>query len=181
MPYAKDNISWPELSSHPVRLLDVLSSADRERLVAWRLHMLRPDGNPALEGKQATPYTDPILKHNSVQYGGFLRELGERNMIGYRKVSEYDSMLGIFFVKKKSSQLRLIFDTRRLNVKFTEPPSTDLPSADAFTRLDLPENVPFYIASGDLANAFYTLAVPDKLAHLFTLPTVEARHAGHQC
>ena len=28
LPYAKESISWPEVSSHPVRLLDVLSSAD---------------------------------------------------------------------------------------------------------------------------------------------------------
>ena len=62
--------------------------------------MLGSDDDSALQGKQVTPYIDPILKHNSVEYGGFLRELGERNMAGYRKVSEYNSRLGIFFVKE---------------------------------------------------------------------------------
>ena len=83
-----------------------------------------------------------------------------------------------FFVAKKSGQLRLIFDTRLLNQAFIDPPSTDLPSADSFTRLELPEDSQFFIGSGDLSNAFYTLQVPSKLGELFTLPTAQAGTLG---
>ena len=58
------------------------------------------------------------------------------------------------------------------------PPSTDLPSADAFTRTEFVESSPFYVGSGDLANAFYTLAVPHDLAEKFTLPAIEAWRIG---
>lgn len=34
------------------------------------------------------------------------------------------------------------------------------------------------MGSGDLANAFYTLGVPDELARMFTLPAVKAEKLG---
>jgi hypothetical protein len=62
-----------------------------------------------------------------------------------------------------------------MNLDFKEPPKTDLPSADAFTRLETPINEEFYIGSGDLANAFYTLSVPPDLAERFILPSSRPR------
>ena len=161
-PYAKENISWPEVQSEPVPVTGCLSQADREWLGAWRTHMLRSSDDPVVCEAPVVPYIDPVLKNNKGEYAGFLSELAKRNMIGFRADSEYESMLGIFFVKKKSGQLRLIFDTRKLNKLFIDPPSTDLPSAEAFTRLEMPEDQQFYVASGDLANAFYTLSFPRR-------------------
>ena len=97
-----------------------------------------------------------------------------RNMVKFKEAGDQQGVLGIFFVRKKSGQLRLIFDTRKMNLDFRDPPKTDLPSADAFTRVETPVNEEFYIGSGDLANAFYTLSVPQDLAERFTLPTIEA-------
>ena len=42
---------------------------------------------------------------------------------------------GIFFVRKKNGSQRLIFDTRILNRKFVDPPSTDLPSITLCRRI----------------------------------------------
>ena len=177
-PYAKENISWPEVQSEPVPVTGCLPPADREWLGAWRTHMLRSRDDPIVSEAQVVPYIDPVLKHNKSEYAGFLSELAKRNMIGFSANSEYESMLGIFFVKKKSGQLRLIFDTRKLNQLFIDLFSTDLPSAEAFTRLEMLEDQPFYVASGDLANAFYTLSVPEELGRLFTLPAIEAGRVG---
>ena len=176
--YAREKVSWPEVSSQPIPLAKCLPSGDRERLGHWATHMLRSKDDVLLNAERVVPYIDPILKHNQTEYAGFLQELLKRNMVGFRTSREYESMLGIFFVKKKTGQQRLIFDTRRLNQLFEEPPNTDLPSAEAFTRLETVENESFYIASGDLANAFYTLAVPEELGHMFTLPLVSASLVG---
>ena len=177
-PYTKERVSWPQVNSEPVGLVDCIPDADSEWLQAWREHMLKhgPGGDDGSVDIQ--PYIDPILKHNKKEYAGFLKELQLRNMIKFKRVDGYGSQLGIFFVKKKSGQLRLIFDTRKLNQQFIEPPHTDLPSADAFSRVSLPEDSQFYIGSGDLANAFYTLAVPDSLGKMFTLPAVQAAAVG---
>ena len=172
-PYAKENISWPEASSQPVSAMGCLAKGDREWLGAWRTHMLRPSDDVVAEQEPFTPYIDPVLKHNKMEYAGFLEELHQRNMIGFTNISEYGGMLGVFFVKKNSGQLRLIFDTRKLNQLFRDPPNTDLPSAEAFTLLETVQDKSFYIAPGDLANAFYTLTVPEELGHMFTLPPIE--------
>ena len=91
--------------------------------------MLRSDASKVQE--KVVPYVDPILNNNPHEYGGFKKELHTRGMLRYR-VGECGK-LGIFFVSKKSGQLRLIFDTRLLNQHLGQPPNTDLPSADAFT------------------------------------------------
>ena len=111
LPYVKENISWPEACSKPVPLGDCLATADREWLGAWRTHMLRGADAAKVEGKAITPYIDPILKHDAKKYGEFLRELQSRNMIKFQHGEGVASKLGIFFVRKKSGMLRLIFDT----------------------------------------------------------------------
>ncbi|CAL1150767.1 unnamed protein product [Cladocopium goreaui] len=177
-PYVKENVSWPEVSNCPVSLCSCMPTADNERLGAWRKHMLRDVADSGRVDKPVKPYVDPILKNNAVIYGDFLKELSKRNMVKFKIANGEQSNLGVFFVKKKSGQLRLIFDTRRLNESFHAPPTTDLPSADAFTRTEFVEGSQFYIGSGDLANAFYTLAVPNDLAEMFTMPAIEAGKAG---
>ena len=153
---AKENISWPEVESSPVDVLGCLPRAARERLGAWRKHMLLSESQPSQEIEHVVPYIDPVLKHSPAEYAGFVIALEERSMIRYQLAGDCESLLGVFFVYKKSGQPRLIFDTRKLNQMFSSPPDTGLPSADAFTRVEMPENRPFLIAFGDLANAFYT-------------------------
>ena len=83
-----------------------------------------------------------------------------------------------FFVTEKDGSLRLIFDTRLINLMFHTPPSTRLPSAAAFSQTECRGDKPLYFASGDLANAFYTLGLPPGLAELFTLPAIAAAEIG---
>lgn len=176
--YAKESVSWPKVETSPVAIEECLSSADSERLATWRQHMLKPASDKDGEALIKKPYFDPILKHNRKEYLQFIRELYNRNMIRFKAWDGSSGDLGIFFVRKKNGSQRLIFDTRILNHKFFDPPSTDLPSADAFTRLETVPDIPFYVGSGDLANAFYTLGVPDDLARMFTLPAVEVESFG---
>ena len=176
--FVKESVSWPQVESSPVPLDQCLGPADRERLATWRRHMLKPSDSDGEEPAIKHAYMDPILKHNMHEYVGFISELQKRQMVAFKIHSGEAADLGIFFVRKKGNKQRLIFDTRILNQKFVEPPSTDLPSADAFTRLELPEECSFSIGSGDLANAFYTLGVPDDLARMFTLPPLKADLLG---
>lgn len=176
--YAKDSVSWPEVETFPVDLRDCLPPADREWLATWQQHMLLSTSGKDLGSKIKQPYTDPIFKHNPKQYLGFLKELKNRNMLRFKQHDGSPADLGVFFVRKKNNKQRLIFDIRILNEKFIDPPKTDLPSADAFTRMDIDGIGPFFIGSGDLANAFYTLAVPDSLARMFTLPGIKAENLG---
>ena len=174
--YARDNISWPQASTAPVPLERCLAPADREWLGTWQSHMLRSEDGDA--DSKVVPYIDPILKNDPGEYCNFLQELQKRQMVSFRVAKGEKGKLGVFFVAKKSGQLRLIFDTRLLNQSFHDPPSTDLPSADSFTRLEMPPDQQFFLGSGDLSNAFYTLSVPPELGKMFTLPCVKAGPLG---
>eukprot|EP00435_Cladocopium_sp_Y103_P050327 s239_g15.t1 len=178
MSYTRELVSWPKVDTSPVPLERCLPVGDRERLATWQQHMLRPVGEARNDIDIKRPYMDPILKHNIHEYSQFIQDLHDRSMIKFKIHDGTPGDLGIFFVRKKNGTQRLIFDTRILNHKFVDPPSTDLPSADAFTRLEMPDDTTFFAGSGDLANAFYTLGVPDDLAQLFTLPPIKARELG---
>ena len=126
-----------------------------------------------------------VLQHlfaSKKSYAKFLARLYAAGMltwvgIGKKQVS---GALGFFFVKKKDGSQRIIFDTRILNEKFKKPPKTALPSAAAFSNLevvDSEDNVEdLNIACADVRNAFYTLEVPEGLSQEFTFPPIRHKH-----
>jgi hypothetical protein len=83
--------------------------------------------------------------------------------------------VGIFFVKKKSGDLRLIFDTRRSNCKFEAPPYTGLPSAEGLADLEAGVDHPLIFGAGDVEVCFYQYALPLALRGYFGLPAVKAK------
>ena len=119
--------------------------------------MLRPVGEDNDKRPVSRAYMDPILNYNHVEYVRFLQDLRDRSMIKYKVWDGNPADLGIFFVRKKNGSQRLIFDTRILNRKFVDPPSTDLPSADAFTRLEMPEGESFYMLALVILQTLSTL------------------------
>ena len=86
------------------------------------------------------------------------------------------SLLGIFFVIKKSSMIRMILDTRGRNKFFQPHASTRHPSGAAFVEMDASPNGPVYFASGDIKDCFYHLGVPPGLEQWFSLPWIHRRH-----
>jgi hypothetical protein len=164
--YAEAKVAWPAVNSSPVPLGKCLRSADSEWLQDWQRMLRDPAEAQELRDTLALKrhYTDPILRHNRSEYGKFVRQMHSRRMIRFKVSDGKAGRLGIFFVGKKSGALRLFFDTRILNTMFRSPPKTDLPSAASFSSIESPSNDTLFMASGDLANAFYTLELPDDLA-----------------
>ena len=126
--------------------------------------------------KSFKPYFDPELADNHSTYGDFLTRLHAAGMLRFRASHETCGALGIFFVRKKDDSLRLIFDTRKLNMRFKDPPKTELPTASAMSNIESFDSSNVYLGSGDIKNAFYSLRVPDALSDLFTLPRIRARY-----
>ena len=73
------------------------------------------------------------------------------------------SYLGVFFVKKKTGKLRIIFDTRDVNNLFRPPPTTRLPTAAAFSRLESGGVDEIWFAAGDIEDCFYHIGMPEGL------------------
>ena len=68
-------------------------------------------------------YHDPVLKRNRKQYVSYLKQLYGCGLIGLTSSCNIVCQPGLFFVRKKSNQLRMIVDARRANLRFRKPPS----------------------------------------------------------
>ena len=124
--------------------------------------------------KTCKPYCDPSLFASRKTYADFLLRLHLAGMLKFRRASGSQGSLGVFFVKKKDGTLRIIFDTRKLNLRFKDPPKTQLPTASAFSQLECPADANLFIAGGDIRNACYGLSVPEDISNMFTLPFISA-------
>ena len=166
-----------------MNLIDGLDEADRARLNDWERHMLR-DPNEADEIRQRAelrrPHCDKELLKSPKVYGDFLNRLADAGMVRFERAERREGVLGVFFVHKKSGQQRIIFDTRILNSQFVDPPRAQLPLAAALSVVEIGPGEQLYIASGDISNAFYGMAIPESLGSRLTLPTARAAHVSRK-
>ena len=114
-------------------------------------------------------------------YGDFVKELVSRGMARLAPCTDLgggSATAGLVFVRKKADRQRIIFDTRLANCDFAAPPSTHLPSAAAFARMETMECDVVWCSAGDIQNAFYAIEVPEELGSCFRLPSVRGGAAG---
>jgi len=123
--YARDLVSWPTTGNRPMCVGDGLAAADKEWLHDWQVHLLRDkqafEQDAAAFGAHRI-YCDPLLFRSPKKYASFLSELKSRGMLRWRKAKGEAGKLGVFFVAKKDGRLRIVFDTRLLNLMFIPPP-----------------------------------------------------------
>jgi hypothetical protein len=120
------------------------------------------------------PYSDPALTRSPGVYAEFIATLLKSNIIRLRQKCE--ATVGIFCVAKSNDRQRIIFDTRIINTDFVEPAHTSLPSAAAWSQLQLTPGAQFHMAQLDVENAFYRIRVPPDADHFFILPPVSIKH-----
>ena len=114
-PYAKDKVSWPEVGSSPLALVDGLPQADSDRLQKWASRMLRdPSEAEALRGARRpdcdAPTAIPIFSPSLPCTLTFADNMA-RNLVRLSKAGNRKADLGVFFVEK-GDKIRLIMDTR---------------------------------------------------------------------
>ena len=179
VPYDKDLVSWPALGAVPVDLASALSAEHTSWLRDLTANMRRPPAAAAALRSELglrQPYVDPAFRHQRV-YADFIKGMLERGMV--RLVpTQAEATVGLFFVKKKSGRQRIIFDTRLANCDFEPPPSTHLPSASAFSKMETSECDVVWYSVGDVENAFYAISVPPELGACFRLPPIRAGLVG---
>ena len=175
-PYREGDVSLPTAGSEPADPSSLLGYEDRLLWEGWREHILRPELDAAAARQQQRlhkAYSDPALVCRPRVYSRFLKQLCDAKVCTLRPFRE--ATVGIFFVTKKLNRLRLIFDTRLVNLAFTEPPHTDLPSAGAWGRVEVKRGDVLYISQSDVADAFYRIKLPPGLSDMFVLPRVPTK------
>ena len=127
----------------------------------------------SLEGLPAECAVDPILKKGGVSYGRFLASLVDCDIIERAEVVK--ERTGCFFVPKKKNMLRRIFDTRRSNAWFVDPPAVELASGEAFGAMHILPGTHLTVCEGDVDVCFYQYEMPVHFRAYFCLPQVHAR------
>ena len=175
--YQREKISFPPAG---VELADpglFLKGQELNYWQQWQGALRRPLEESAELRKQLgmnKPYSDPALTRSPGVYAEFIATLLKSNIIRLRQKSE--ATVGIFCVAKSNNRQRIIFDTRIINTDFVEPAHTSLPSAAAWSQLQLTPGAQFHMAQLDVENAFYRIRVPPDADHFFILPPVSIKH-----
>ena len=85
-------------------------------------HILKDDLQRAMYRSSVDrpkPFLEPTLVRRPAVYADFLRHMHQAGMLGWREGGE--SLMGVFFVPKKSGKLHIILDTRDVNNLITTP------------------------------------------------------------
>ncbi|CAK0823013.1 unnamed protein product, partial [Prorocentrum cordatum] len=174
--YRKGAMALPRAAAGRVRLVDVLPP-HLQSLLSDSSQMLRePEArNFALGEAPRVCAMDPVLQQHGYQFGECFSELLSAGIIERAVEGSIIERAGIFFVPKKDSSLRLIFDTRRSNAHFQDPPYTLLASGEALANLDVDAAGGIAVASGDVECCFYQYELPPWARAFFGLPAVQAR------
>ena len=173
--FREGHVALPPVGSAPVPLLTELGRKDLLFLDNPSRVLLNDLGvqEKLSQSGLKEPYIDPVLKHSRKKYSSFVCELFRRGVVKFGR--ECKAKVGAFFVLKKNSDLRLIFDTRMSNCHFQKPPNTDLMGPQSLADLYCQQD-DFYLGQGDIRNAFYLCGVPDWLQSYFCLPAISVRH-----
>ncbi|CAK0803561.1 unnamed protein product [Prorocentrum cordatum] len=174
--YRKGAMALPRAAAGRVRLVDVLPPHLQSLLSDSSQMLQEPEArNFALGEAPRVCAMDPVLQRHGYQLGECLSELLSAGIIERASEGSIIERAGIFFVPKKDSSLRLIFDTRRSNAHFQDPPYTLLASGEALANLEVDAAEGVAVASGDVECCFYQYELPSWARAFFGLPAVQAR------
>lgn len=173
-PYNKELVSWPPIGSRPSPLGDNLDGAALSMLEDPSLMLREIDEIENESNACIKTFAEPTLCRRPYVYADFLKRLEKSGMVRWRVGGA--SNLGLFFVKKKSGKLRIIFDTFAVNGRFRDPPQTRLPTSSALGGLETDARVPVWYAGSDIADCFYHIGIPEWLGETFSLPGIQAKY-----
>ena len=172
------SVSLPSGEIRPVALEKLWGEGGQQVVKEFSSQMLGPDEVHAKlrASGDVRIYNDPKL-NDPKEYGAFISRLHSLGLAEFC-LEPQEEEVGLFFVKKKQNRLRLIMDCRRANLHFAEPSTVELATGDALGKLEVGRDDTLYLASADLANAFYTLELPAEWRRFFGFRRVRAVHLG---
>ena len=177
--YNPEMLSLPEVGNQPVALED-LWGKNGQQFVGTFIHNVTLPENEAKSRIKATGlrqcYSDPLLRDRKT-FANLVSRLHACGLVTYSRQPS-KCFAELFFVKKKSGQLRMVVDCRHSNQWFREPIGVSLATGDALSRIEVQPHERLHFASADLKDAFYHLGLPEPLRPLFGLRAVKACDVG---
>lgn len=75
-------------------------------------------------------------------------------------------------------RIRMVFDCRKINQHFINPPHVELRSASGYAEIEVVPEQPVYYTALDVSNAFYQHSIPQWRGELFCLRSALAHEVG---
>ena len=181
-------ISLPKTAVEGPRLSEIAPAHARQYLEDGYSRMLVPSNelDHRLDSCDVIPHWDPSLVRNRRLYIRFIKLLYSKGMLVFLDESERREEVGVFFVAKKSDQLRMIVDARRSNLHFTSPPGVALVTAEGLARVEVEfdgatecgAGEGFTLGTSDISDAFHRFRIDRELSGYFCMRAVLAGEVG---
>lgn len=111
---------------------------------------------------------DRVLASDTAKYRDFVGELWDHHIVGCTQAPM--ARCSIFFVFKKSQELRLIADPHGFNQRC--PPHMPLGGPATWSRVEAPVGETVYVGAADVESYFFRLGLPESVGKFFSLPPV---------
>ena len=171
--YQSGKVALPTAGNTAVDLASVLPARFQNLLADDGAAMMlsEPDARASLEalGPVSNAF-DPVLSRSPRSDAEFLLLAYDAGVL--ELTDHITNEVGLFFAKKKSGDLRAIFDPRRVNALFRAPDTAPLASGESLGDLELSEGQQLWSAEGDVENCYYQYTMPAGLRPLFGLPPI---------
>ena len=150
--------------------LAVLEEKADRKLVEGLLEATLPD-KVAAEKKISSGvrrvYTDPGLRCPR-RYLKLVRRLHSAGLVQY--ALDCECRVGMFAVKKKNDEQRLVLDCRYSSCHFSDPPEVQLASGQSFASIEVEPGQQVWLGNVDIKVASYAMQLPVELLKYFGLP-----------
>ena len=134
--YVAGMVSLPSVPGDVRSLLDLLSEEWRREYSPANLLREPQEVAEDLEGREGEFYMDPVLKNDPVAYAEFVAALVRAGMLRF-DLSQKAVSPPFFVSKDDEGALRALFDCRRVNELFKDPPATRLCSVESLSHLQV--------------------------------------------
>ena len=150
--------------------LAVLEEKADRKLVEGLLNATLPENVAAekkVESDVRRAYTDPGLRCPCT-YLKLVRRLHGAGLVKF--TTECERRVGMFAVKKKNDEQRLVPDCRYSSCHFSDPPKVQLASGQSFASIEVEPGQQVWLGNVDIKVASYAVQVPAELLKYFGLP-----------
>ena len=164
-----DRLAMPPEGFTPVPLEVLEEKADR-RLVEGLLNATLPE-KVAAEKKTKSGvrrvYSCDNLRCPRT-YLKLVKRLHAAELVKF--TAECECRVGMFAVKKKNDEQRLVLDCRYSSCHFEDPPKVHLASGQSFASIEVEPGQNVWLGNVDIKVAFYAMQLPAELMKYFGLP-----------
>ena len=115
--------------------------------------------------RQTQLYMDPLLRRGGGAYHDVVKDLRRRGLVRFSR--RPTGHVIVFFVTKKSGQLRMIVDARHVNKMFKSTPSVSMTSPDVLSSLECEPTDLFVSSTVDIKDYFHRLKLSEELSDIF--------------